>query len=598
MEAIATRPKPIEEEQSPFNLPLLLDNLEQAEYQWQEQGLPIALNRKRVRDLIRTNDTVILEADTGSGKSTIAPALSLHELLLDNPNAKVLVTQPRRLATESISEFVGEKIGDEFVDYQYKGHRITKSNSRIQFTVEQSLLNALVMDETLSDYDLVMIDEVHERSISIDILLPLLKRAQKLRKEQRKNPLKVVLASGTMDATLLSNYFGEAHQEHIEGRAYKVDQFFSDVDIPLPQIPQAAAKKAKELVIDEKEKGDILIFMPGKWEIDTTKEEIQKLITDPNIEIVTIMGGDQDGDPYKKINNNPGNKQRIYIATDAAETSITIPKITAVIDSGLMRKMVYDAGTQVTTLETLPHTIANWLQRIGRAGRVMEGKGYALFTKKDLEKRDKNQQAEFLRADLTPQILKMKAIGIQDVHNFDYIEHPGNERINQAILSLQLLGALDKNGNLTPLGKEMATIDEDPRYARLLIEARNRDCLAEASLLLGFIKNKSSIFKFNRKRENFQSKYADVIDPNSDFITILNVWNAYMDSKESGRVTEWEQKGFNQASLRGVLREQKELVRDSFFLKIKKYVYINLVLRTKKKKQLIPLLLLLLCLMY
>ncbi len=542
--------------EAPFSLEGLRNSLTYAE---ESSTLPIAKNSARLKDAIRKSNNIILEADPGSGKSTVAPIIFLNEILKDNPDARIAITQPRRLATSSVAEFVGSEVGEENVDHRFKGKGFDKPNSRIQFSVVDSLLKELVNDETLTRYDAVMVDEVHERSIPIDILIPLLLNAQEKRAQAGMTPLKIILASATLDADVLANYLPGAERLHVEGVPFDVKEHFSTTKIKPEDVMVKAAEKVAELFADKTKTGDALIFMPGRAEIAETEAEIRSRITDPNVEIITITGGD-DEDAYAKIKNKPPGKKIIYIATPTAETSITIDGIKIVIDSGLVKRPNYDPITRLTTLETIEHTKGNWTQRKRRAGRTQDGEAHALFTEDELAKRDEHQVAEFLRSNLTPQVLRMKAAGIKDLSKFRYIERPNPEVINQGIESLQRLGALDHEENITPIGNEMAEMDLDPMYARMMVEAKKKNCAEAVSLLVSAMQSKDSIYTFDRKKDKFSEKYKQYIDPDSDFITFLNVWNDYIkDPKNNKR---WQENGFNPKALARIGRESKSLRRE------------------------------------
>lgn len=570
----AQRRQEREREAVPFNAQQFIERqLHPALERWAEQDLPVAQKRETVLEGIRLHDRILLEASPGSGKSTSAPVLALEAVLQDNADARVAITQPRRLATQSVAEYVGSQIGSDYVDYRFRDHPIRKEDARLHFTVEESLLNDLIADPMLQSYDAVMVDEVHERSITIDILVPLLKRAQELRAQQGKRQLKVILASATLDAQTLSDYFVGAHRIEVEGRAFPVSEHFAESPITPEQLPTKAAEKTRQL-LDAGKEGDILIFMPGRGEIDRTEEALGQVLGESdNTEIIKITGGDSRENPYDKIQQRAQGKRHIYIATDAAETSITIPDITAVIDAGLMKRMVYDPDTRLTTLETLPHTKANWQQRKGRAGRVQAGDAYALFTRGELADRSEHQVAEFLRSDLTPQVLRMKAAGIEDVMHFDYIEHPGKETIEQAMKSLQLLGALDEQGQITEIGRIMAEIDEDPHFARMLIEGQRRNCVDGVLVAIGLMKAKDSPFAFDGRKkdafgrkEDFQRKYGRFIHPQSDFLTFLRVWNEYVGVEDKAA---WaKENGLKGNVLWEIRRTRGDLLRDVFSTKL------------------------------
>ncbi len=527
---------------------------------------PVAKDSKSLRTAFRTNNRLILEAETGSGKTTIAPGFFIAELLKDNPDAKMLVTQPSRVSTKALSEYVGSEIvGDEFVDYRYRDHQVRKPDTRIEFTVEGSLLKMMEKDPKLKGYDAVMVDEVDGAS---DLVLSRIKNLQKLRDEAGMKQLKLVLASGTLDAPKLKQYFendglGDMPLHHIEGRAHEVAPIFAPNKVPQEAIPAVAARAAADLFAMPEKTGDLLIFMPGEAVIDQTIVMLDKRFAElgeQNVEVIKIMGGNKM-DPYAEINRNT-DKRRIYVATNVAETSITIPKITMVIDSGLEKKMIYNPDTRTSSLEVREHTQANWDQRKGRAGRTQPGEAYALFTEAEFKARPKHQVADILHTDLAPLILTMKAIGIEDVHNYDYYDRPEEKKIDIAVETLAQLGALDENGKITAVGQEMAEMEEDdPHYARMLVEANKRGCREAVALLIGAMKTKEWVFDYNTKDRNFKEKYSDYIDPDSDFITYLNIWNDYI--KNRAEEGEWAKKGFKLESLYSASREKRNLVNGS-----------------------------------
>ncbi|HVF69710.1 MAG TPA: helicase-related protein, partial [Xanthomonadales bacterium] len=419
--------------------------------------------------------------------------------------------------------------------------------------VQGSLSNEILRNPTLAGKSGVMLDEVD----ALDpVLLAELKGVQEMRKQKNLPQLKLVVTSGTMDTRHLEEYLTDntatAKVVEVKGHEKKIYDHFLDKPISPEDVPVKAAEMAKNILDDKEQKGDVLIFMPGRGEIRKAKEKLESLLDDSSVEIVTLTGGEQGGNPYDIINNNPKKARRVFFSTDVAERGITVPDV-IVIDSGLMKKMVYDPKTRLTTLVTMSHTKDNQTQRKGRAGRTGDGHYYALYTKAELVAREAHQTSDFLRSDLIPDVLRMKAGG-RDIYNYDYPHIPEQIVLDQAVEALQKLGALDKDGNITAIGQKMAGMDEDPQVARMLIEAEKRNCLSAVTLLVGAMKTNDSIFEIDSRTESLGSKYAEYVDPDSDFITFLNGWNAYVGGKQDG---------FNIQAIEAIKRERNKLRRGS-----------------------------------
>jgi len=539
-------------------------HLEKAIEEWAKDDLPILNDREKVRKAFRENGRVLMEAQTGSGKSTAAPVLLLQELLKVNPQARIVISQPRRIATENNSGYVATKIGNQYVDYRHKHHAPREADARIIYTVEQSLLKDIIEDPALHQYDAVILDELHERSVKIDIIMPLLKRAQKLR-EQEGHPLKLILTSATINKEKMLAYFEGTKSLEVPGRMYPVTAEFSKNHIEPDDIMEEAAKKAAYAINVAKDPGDILIFMPGREEIEKTIKYLNEQIKDPNVLLIPLLGGEDTTEDYKQKTN----KRKIIVATNVAETSITIDTVRVVIDSGLMRTTQYNEETNVTELVTVPHTQTNALQRKGRAGRRSPGKAYFLFTEEEFNERPVELQPEILRTNLAEQVLQMKSIGIDDIQHFDFMDHPGKDKIDKAINVLQSLGALDKDGKITEIGTKMAEIEADPHFARMIVEAQKRGCENAVALLVGILSNNKSIYdgKFKPDDRKFTHKYAKFIDPTSDFLTMLNIWNDYTKHNESKEQrTQWTlENGIKTYPLYSASNERRDLIRNKQF---------------------------------
>lgn len=540
-------------EHVPFDVNTLRDFIAEAKERWKNNGsLTIAKDSTAVVDGFRATDRLILEAAPGSGKTTVAPVEFLSSMLEEDPEAVGIVVEPRILAVESLSDYVGKEIGELSVDHQHGKHPIEKPNSRLRFTVDKSLRNKIIKEPTLPGISFLVLDEIH---IVDQITLALVKEVQAERKKLGMKQLKLVLTSGTLDSQSLEEYLTDGTAEvktlKVEGHKHVIHENFLENKISADQAPEAAAAQAKAILDNPEMKGDLLIFMPGRREINKTREALTSILKGTDVEIIPLTGGDQDGNPYARIQNNPTNIRRVYVSTDVAETAITIPNV-IVIDSGLMKKMVYDPRTRLSTLVTLPHTKVNYVQRKGRSGRTEDGYYFALYTEQELATRAEHEVPEFIQSDITPDILWLKAAG-KDIYTYDFKDKPQREVLDQAVESLQKLGALDKDGNITPIGKEMADMDEEPQYARMLIEAKKRNCINEVALVIGALKTNNSIFDLSRG-ETVVSKYSELVDPSSDVITFLKGWNASVKSKGEG---------FNKEAIESIKKERNKLKRGS-----------------------------------
>ena len=514
---------------------------------FEPEGLPVYDQREEITNIIHDNDRIIIEAETGSGKSTVVPVLALAEVQKRNPGGKVVVTQPRRIAAEGISGYLGDEAMGDIVGFRHGGGRNITRNTQLEYTIERSLLNDLVRDETLSQYDTVILDEVHERKVDLDILIPLLKKAQEKRRGTNK-PLKLILTSATLDREKMLEYFEGAVHKEVPGKMYHVEEYFEEEGTDdVEDLMVKAAKKASEIhTKGDAEPGDMLIFMPGGAEIDKTIEALnqQQNLVDDGVEFIPLSGGAESKESMRKIRAK-SDKRRIFVSTNVAETSVTIDTVRVVIDSGLTRLDVFNPISGLTTLETIDHTKANAKQRKGRAGRKAPGTVHYLFTKEEMEARDPYLPAEILRTDLVAQVSLMKQFGITDIYNFDFIDHPGKEKIDAAIKDLNILGALNADGSLSDIGVGMTEIiDVAPRFARMMVEARRLGVEDAVGLIVAMLQNpKYDVFDKNYKKGvPARLKYGEFVIPGSDILTRLNIWNKYLEhNATSEERVRWEQ---------------------------------------------------------
>ena len=481
--------------------------------------LPIIGHIPELLELYHNNPTFILQGETGSGKSTAFP-LALLESLQADPNQKILVTQPRRFAATSVANRVKDLAGKSLehkIGYQVRFDSQTTQDTQLNFVTDGILLSMLQTDPLLQKYQTVMVDEAHERSINIDLVLGLLKHANQLRAESDIEPIKIIIASATIDADLFSNYFDQAPVTKVAGRMFPIQKYY------LQETPRGYLDVAQKVVIDavsENAEGDILIFLPGKNEIDTLLLALKKYPELAEFEILPLhaqLNSDEQSKVYKKGN------RKIILSTNIAETSVTLPNVRVVIDSGLVKQNEFNPRTGVESLATKNHSQAGVEQRAGRGGRVGPGKYYALYSE-ELE-RPAFTLPEIQRSNLAATVLTMKMRGITDVVDFDFIQPPPKESILAAEKLLRQLGALDAQNQITELGKQMHDIPVKPEIARMVIEAAKYGVLEQVASIAAFLDLKPLIRNSQDPRTREEIKYATkgFVSKESDFLTIHTI---------------------------------------------------------------------------
>ena len=519
--------------------------------------LPIDEYRDQIIEQIRINPTSIVMGETGSGKTTEIPTFLLDEF----PGKKIAITQPRRIATRSVSSYVASKRGvqlGEEIGYRMRFEDHSSEGTMANFVTDGILLQEIKSDPLLLSYDIVMVDEAHERSLNIDFLLGLLKKAQKERKEKGQKELKIIVTSATLEKEKFKEYFDDSGSIEVPGRTFDVKVESRDVGYDHkgnPDYTRSAANVVSEIV-KSREVGDILIFMPRQAEILSTVEKIEELEI-PNLEILPLYGLLSPED-QQKVFQKFGNKRKVIVATNIAETSITIDGIKFVIDSGLINEKDFNPDTGIESQEVRRHAKSGCTQRKGRAGRTSPGTCYRLYSEEDFNNRDNFQKPEIARSNLDHVVLTMKKIGISDVANFDFIDPPDKKAIKQAIDTLILLGALDEEENITEIGNQMSELPLKPELARMLIEAEKYGCTESICTIVAMIGEKSI---FNRPKD-FELE-ADMArekfkNPDSDFLTLLDVWKKW---EENNFSSWWAKNNFlNSRQLSEAFEVRKQLL--------------------------------------
>ena len=517
----------------------------------QDTLTPMDKRREEVIDFFKNSESCVLVAHTGAGKTTRGPEYLLEAL---GHNAKIAVTVPRRGIATSVATYVAERTGHTLgkeVGYQIRHDAQVKKETALNFMTDGIMLRKIMEYPLLEHYDAVMVDEAHERSLNIDITMGLLRQAQQKRKEAGLTPLKIVISSATIEKEKFAKYFETEAVMEVEGKMFPVEEFYMDND-PY-EYTEAAAEQCQKILESGEQivkddtgiAGDILVFMPGKEEIRQTIQEIQNLKINADFEVLPfhsqIPASDRD-----MILRKRGDKRRIVVSTNVAEAGVTIPDIGYVVDSGLIRENEYDPETGIESLATKEHSLAGLKQRKGRAGRLAEGRYYGLYNQKSLDDRKAYSDPEIKRSNLSNVVLTMKKTGIDDIHGFDFLDHPGVENINAAIETLKILGALDEADNLTTVGEKMADLPTDPEIGRALVAASEYDCSGDIATIAAFLAEKSVFVIPRDKRDEARDAHRQFQDPKSDFLSILNVWNAYnthRDKKYKER-DEWARNNF------------------------------------------------------
>ncbi len=503
---------------------------------------PVVQEKEKIMEMAREHPNFVLVGETGSGKTTCLPIMLLEMKAELGLEGKIAVTQPRRVAARSVgnrvSDLMGCEVGQE-VGYQVRFEDQTSEGTEINFMTDGILLRKMQFDPLLKEYSIVMVDEAHERSLNIDLCLGLLKDANNKRAEVGVEPIRIAVTSATIERETFAKYFGNGESGNsieVPGKMYPV-QVSYETQNPW-DFMQAGAEKVKQIV-ESGDPGDILVFMPGKEEIDKTIEGIEKLIDPAGVEIIRLHA-DMSPEDQDRI-FHPNGRRKIIVSTNIAETSVTVPSVRHVVDSGLIKQIEFDSETGIEQLVLRLHAISGLEQRKGRAGRVAPGKCYRLFTEDSMRERLQYQTPEIQRSELAHVVLTMKKIGIEDVEGFDFIDPPEASAVRQAIQTLKTLGALDEKGNLTETGDLMAELGLEPKLGRMVIEAQRHNCVEDICTVAAFFGGKR-VFNRPKDREyEADAQQAKFKDGTSDFQSILNVWDAYSQNRFSDQ---WARENF------------------------------------------------------
>jgi len=439
------------------------------------RDLPIWRHHQSIIEHLRTHRRLVLMAATGSGKSTQVPQMIRDSGLIDD--ARIVVLQPRRVAARTVAARVAfernVRLGTE-VGYQVRFDDTLSPDSRICFVTEGILLRWLQRDATLSGVGAIIFDEFHERNLLSDAALGLVLQLQ----EGPRQDLLAVVMSATLDAAPVARFLGNAPAISVDGRTFPVSVQWAEYGDE--RSPSEKAAEAVERILARGESGDVLVFMPGMGEIQSTINALRASDLPERCLLLPLHGDLSPEEQDRAFQNS--SLRRIIVATNVAETSITIDGVCHVVDSGLARIARFDSERGLSTLAIEEISRASADQRAGRAGRTAPGTCWRLWTESGHLNRSERQTPEIQRADLSEVVLLLHSLGVQRASDFPWLDRPEPSAVERAEELLKMLGAISDQGRLTPIGWEMRTLPAHPRYARMMIEARRRGCLAPACL--------------------------------------------------------------------------------------------------------------------
>lgn len=507
------------------------------------KNLPVYGFKSELEELIMKNQVLVVEGETGSGKTTQIPQFLLPLLCKDN-NKMVACTQPRRVATMSVSKRVSEEMDVELgqeVGYTIRFEDMTSPKTMLKFMTDGMLLREAMADPKLSRYSCIIIDEAHERTLSTDVLMGLLKEVLEKRKD-----LKAVIMSATLDAAKFQKYFDNAPLLKVPGRTHHVDIFYTST--PEPNYKDAAVKVAMQ-VHQYEGKGDILIFLTGEEEIEDTCTRIRleadqldrsrhgPLVVYP---LYSTLPPRQQQDIFKDAPSprTPGGPfgRKVVVSTNIAETSLTIDGIVYVIDPGFSKQKVYNPRIRVESLLVSPISQASAQQRSGRAGRTQPGKCFRLYTESTFNT-DLQVQTypEILRSRMETIVLTLLKLGIQDLVHFDFMDPPAPDTMMRALEHLNYLGALDDEGEITEVGHQMSEIPVEPQLAKMLLMAPKYNCADEILSIVALISGVNVFMRPKEAAKEADAAKAQFSHDQSDHIALLHAYLAYKENSNDAK---------------------------------------------------------------
>jgi ATP-dependent RNA helicase DHX8/PRP22 len=529
----------------------------------QRESLPVFAFRSQLIKAVHENQILIVVGETGSGKTTQLTQY-LAEAGFAN-NGIIGCTQPRRVAAMSVAKRVAEEVGcklGEEVGYLIRFEDVTSPATKIKYMTDGMLQREILMDPDLKRYSVIMLDEAHERTIATDVLFALLKKCVK-----RRPDLKIIVTSATLDADKFSSYFNECPIFTIPGRTFPVEILYSRE--PESDYLDAALVTVMQIHLSEP-MGDILLFLTGQEEIDTACEILYERMKAlgpnvPELIILPVYSALPSEMQSMIFDPAPPGSRKVVIATNIAETSITIDHIYYVIDPGFVKQNAYDPKLGMDSLVVTPISQAQANQRAGRAGRTGPGKCFRLYTEAAYQSEMlPTTIPEIQRQNLSTTILMLKAMGINDLLHFDFMDPPPVNTMLTALEELYALSALDDEGLLTRLGRKMADFPMEPSLAKVLIMSVDLGCSDEILSIVAMLSLPTVFYRPKEKQAQADQKKAKFHDPHGDHLTLLNVYNSW---KTSGYSNPWCSENF----IQGRSMKRAKDVRDQLVKIMQRY---------------------------
>ncbi len=504
------------------------------------QQLPVSQKRDEIARAIEDNQVVIVCGETGSGKTTQIPKICLD--IGRGTFGQIGHTQPRRIAARAVANRVAQELRSplgDIVGYQVRFTDRSNRDNLIKLMTDGILLAETQSDRFLNAYDTLIIDEAHERSLNVDFLLGYLKQLLPKRPE-----LKLIITSATIDADKFSRHFGNAPVIEVSGRLYPVDVVYrpfdeDDEDAHDIDLPEAIVNAVDELG-SRSASGDVLVFLPGEREIRESAEALRKHHPEGHhsrrVEILPLYARLSAAEQERVF--SPGGTRRVVLATNVAETSLTVPGIRYVIDSGLARVNRYSFRNKVEMLQVEKISRASANQRAGRCGRVMDGVCVRLYSEDDFNARVEFADPEILRSSLASVILRMQALRLGEVSDFPFVDAPAAKAIADGYQLLLELGAVSDKHKLTGIGRQLAKLPIDPRIARMIVAGKEIGCLKEVLTIASGLSVQDPRERPIDKQEAVTQAHSEFVDERSDFLAYLKMWNWFEDAvrhKQSNR---------------------------------------------------------------
>ena len=499
----------------------------------QRKRLPVWSVRQKLVDAVKSFPVLIIVGETGSGKTTQIPQFLLEHGFADG-NGIIACTQPRRVAALTVAQRVAQERGTEpgkEVGYTVRFDDCTCKNTKLKYMTDGMLLREALLDPLLRRYSTVLLDEAHERTVATDVLLGLLKAAR----SKRKGSFRIIIMSATLDVKGYQRFFPGAQAVYVKGRQHPVEVMYTHE--PQESYLDALVTAAIQIHVDEPE-GDILGFLTGQDEIEIAtrliKERAKAVISDPGcldmLHVIPMFAALPSDKQLLAFQPVPAGHRKIVLSTNIAETSITIPGIKYVVDTGFVKSRAYNASLGADCLQVIPISQAQAWQRTGRAGREGPGKCFRLFTEESFLTLDEVTEPEIRRANLASIVLQLKSMGIENPLTFDFMDPPPKTSLLRALELLYALQALDPKGTLTDMGKQLARLPVDPMFARCLLLSGDVGCSEEMLAIVSMVSCDATVFltpsQFKEESREAHKRFFSAFGDHQTLLSIFHSWKS------------------------------------------------------------------------